>query len=161
MTINTYQHSHKRGVKINKCETCLEQHTTHNPIPQEGGFMEKLSDLIGSTRGIWLLAGVEAVYMGLATYYGFDAYPFAFLTLVLSLIALQFSQIIIVVQNRQGAVLEQKAAKERQQVSDDYEMDQKSFALLTDMHSRMFPEVTPHDVVDIPEEVEAHLKTDE
>jgi uncharacterized membrane protein len=158
MTINTYQHGHKRGVKIDKCQVCKEQHSTHNPLPDEGGFMEKLSDLIGSTRGIWLLAAIEAVYMVAATVWRFDPYPFSFLTLVLSLIALQFSQIIIVVQNRQGAVLEEKAAKERQQVSDDYEMDQRSFALLTDLHNRLIPEVTPHDVVDIPDEVQQHLK---
>ena len=102
-------------------------------------MMEKVSDLIGSTRGIWLLAAVEALYMIAASVFGFDAYPFAFLTLVLSLIALQFSQIIIVVQNRQGAILEAKAAKERENVELDLELDQKAFVLLSDLHARLLP----------------------
>lgn len=92
--------------------------------------MEKVSDLIGSTRGIWLLAAIEAVYMIFGSVWGFDRYPFPFLTLVLSLIALQFSQIIIVVQNRQGAILETKQAAERQNVEKDLAVDAKSLELL-------------------------------
>lgn len=103
------------------------------------GAMERLSDLIGSVRGIWLLATVELVYMAAATVAKFDPFPFAFLTLVLSLIALQFSQIIIVVQNRQGA-----AARDE---------EQRAFALLVDLHDKLLPEDDPHAVVDVPEKV--------
>lgn len=110
--------------------------------------MERVSDLIGSARGIALLAGIEAVYVVLATVFRFDPYPFAFLTLVLSLIALQFSQIILVVQNRQGAVIEQKAARERDQVEADFEMDKKSFALLVELHDKLLPGGRPEAVRD-------------
>jgi uncharacterized membrane protein len=110
---------------------------THSALPEENGFMEKLSDLIGSTKGIYLLAVIEAVYMVLATLFGFDVYPFQFLTLVLSLIALQFSQIIIVVQNRQGALLEVKAAHERYEVTEDYKVDQLTLATLQEILDRL------------------------
>lgn len=99
--------------------------------------MEKVSDLIGSTRGIWLLALIEVIYMVVFTVLKLDPYPFPFLTLVLSLIALQFSQIIIVVQNRQGAVIEAKAAKERAEVEEDLELDRKALVLLTDLHAAL------------------------
>ena len=111
-----------RTLQPSQCHACLEAHATHNPVPTEFGLMERVSDLIGSVRGIWLLAGVEAVYM-IAASTGFDPYPFPFLTLVLSLIALQFSQIIIVVQNRQGALLEAKQQVERETVTRDFELD--------------------------------------
>ena len=130
-----------------------EAHTSHDPLPPEGGFMEKLSDLIGSVRGIYLLAAIEATYMVIATILGFDKYPFNFLTLVLSLIALQFSQIIIVVQNRQGEILEEKAAQERQEVSDDLELGRRLMALVVDMHDKLLPHDDPHSVVDVPAEV--------
>ena len=91
--------------------------------------------------------------MVVATSFGFDPYPFAFLTLVLSLIALQFSQIIIVVQNRQGALLEVKAQKEREQVASDLELDRKAFALLVDLHDKLLPQDDPSQVVDIPQAV--------
>ncbi len=122
-----------------KCPECREQHVTHQGLPAEGGLMEKISDLIGSVRGIWMLAAVEAVYMVLATTLGFDRYPFAFLTLVLSLIALQFSQVIIVVQNRQGAILEAKAATERRQVAEDFELDKQALVMLADLHAKLIP----------------------
>lgn len=122
---------------MNKCEQCVEAHMTHSALPEENGFMEKLSDLIGSTKGIYLLAVIEAVYMVLATLFGFDVYPFQFLTLVLSLIALQFSQIIIVVQNRQGALLEVKAAHERYEVTEDYKVDQLTLATLQEILDRL------------------------
>ena len=112
--------------KMPACAQCREAHMTHDPVPAEGNLMEKLSDLIGSVRGIWLLAAVEAAYMVTASVLGFDQYPFNFLTLVLSLIALQFSQIIIVVLNRQGAILERKARKEREEVAGDLELDRKA-----------------------------------
>lgn len=140
------------------CTQCREQHMTHGSLPSEGGFMERLSDLIGSTRGIWMLAGIEVIYMVTAQVTHFDPYPFGFLTLVLSLIALQFSQIIIVVQNRQGAILESKAAKEREEVTQNLDMDRKAFALLTDLHDKLIPVGSPSDVVDVPADVEAQKK---
>ena len=103
------------------------------------GAMERLSDLIGSLKGIWLLAAVELSYMAAATIFKFDPFPFAFLTLVLSLIALQFSQIIIVVQNRQGA-----AARNE---------EQRAFALLVDLHDKLLPDDDPHTVVEVPAKV--------
>lgn len=121
--------------------------------------MERLSDLIGSVRGIWLLAGIEATYMVLATVLRFDPYPFAFLTLVLSLIALQFSQIIIVVQNRQGTILEQKAAQERKEVYEDLELDRRLMALVVDLHDKLLPHDDPHEVVDVPVEVVERRRT--
>lgn len=157
MTANAYQHPHPRGdprVTQAKCQTCKELHATHDPLPAEGGFMEKLSDLIGSTKGIWLLAAIEAVYMVAATVFAFDPYPFAFLTLVLSLIALQFSQIIIVVQNRQGALLEVKAQMEREQVASDLALDRKAFALLVDLHEKLLPDDDPGQVVALPKDLQ-------
>lgn len=118
------------------CTICREQHLTHNPAPPEGGLMEKASDLIGSVRGIALLTAIEIVYMIAGTAFSFDAYPFAFFTLLLSLIALTFSQVIMVVQNRQGAILEAKAATERQQVADDLSCDQRQLELLTALYDK-------------------------
>ncbi len=111
-----------RPVTPSHCSECREAHMTHNQLPREAGLMERISDLIGSVRGIWLLALIEAIYV-VAASTGFDPYPFPFLTLVLSLVALQFSQVILVVQNRQGALLEAKQAVERETVARDYEMD--------------------------------------
>jgi uncharacterized membrane protein len=55
-----------------------------------------------------------------------DVYPFGFLTLVLSLIALTFTQIVMIVQNRQGAIIELKAQQERANVALDLALDTKS-----------------------------------
>ncbi len=118
-----------KSVQPSHCTECIELHATHNPLPRESGLMERISDLIGSVRGIWGLALIEAIYM-LAASTGFDPYPFPFLTLVLSLIALQFSQIIIVVQNRQGALLEAKQRVERETVARDFAMDQQAVSKL-------------------------------
>lgn len=92
-----------QAVPQKNCPLCAEAHLTHNPIPVEGGVMEKISDFLGSTRGIYTLAGIEGLYI---VVFGLllkvDVYPFGFLTLVLSLIALTFTQIVMIVQNRQG-----------------------------------------------------------
>lgn len=113
------------------CTLCSEAHMTHNPLPAEGGVMEKISDFLGSTRGIYILAGIEMIYIlvfGLLLHV--DVYPFGFLTLVLSLIALTFTQIVMIVQNRQGAILEQKAQQERHNVAADLAIDTTTEARL-------------------------------
>lgn len=87
--------------------------------------MERISDFLGSTAGIFSLATVELLYIvvfGIAL--RLDKYPFGFLTLVLSLIALTFTQIVMIVQNRQGAILEMKAQHERDNVSHDLSLDE-------------------------------------
>jgi uncharacterized membrane protein len=107
-----------------RCPLCQEQHATHQPIPREGGWMERTSDFLGSTPGILALAAVEAAYIATAgIWLHLDPYPFGFLTLVLSLIALTFTQIVMIVQNRQGAILEAKATTERANVADDLATD--------------------------------------
>ena len=99
--------------------------------------MEWISDFIGSLRGLVVLAVVEVAYMSAGVWYGFDNYPFPFLTLVLSLIALQFSQIIIVVQNRQGQLIEEKADLERHEVSADLLADMESLSILRELRDRL------------------------
>lgn len=93
--------------------------------------MERISDFLGSTRGIWCLAAVEAVYIvTFGLWFGLDPYPFGFLTLVLSLVALTFTQIVMIVQNRQGAILESKAQQERENVATDLTLDQSAIEKL-------------------------------
>lgn len=99
--------------------------------------MERISDFIGSLRGLVVLAVVEIIYMTAGVWYGFDRYPFPFLTLVLSLIALQFSQVIIVVQNRQGQLIEEKADLERREVSADLAADMESLSILRELRDRL------------------------
>jgi uncharacterized membrane protein len=86
--------------------------------------MEKISDFLGSSIGIFALAGVELLYiLVVGIWLRLDPYPFGFMTLVLSLIALTFTQIVMIVQNRQGAINEQKDATERTEVSADLAQD--------------------------------------
>ena len=99
--------------------------------------MERISDFIGSLLGLMVLAVVEIIYMSAGVWYGFDRYPFPFLTLVLSLIALQFSQVIIVVQNRQGQLIEAKADLERREVSADLAADMESLLILRELRDRL------------------------
>lgn len=115
------------------------------PESHEGGlpkvdFLDSVATFIGSIPGIVTLAGIEAVYIIAASIVGFDKYPFNFLTLVLSLIALQFSQVIILVQNRQGEILERKANKERKQVEEDLIVDAKAYDLLQAVHDHLIKE---------------------
>jgi uncharacterized membrane protein len=117
----------QQPVPQKNCGLCTEAHMTHNPLPAEGGVMERISDFLGSTRGIYALAATELLYIvvfGLILQV--DVYPFGFLTLVLSLIALTFTQIVMIVQNRQGAIIELKAQQERANVALDLALDTKS-----------------------------------
>lgn len=150
MTINPFRHHHSRGSS--------ERHATHDPAPREHGVLERASDFLGSPGGLASMNAFYVAYIVAANTVHFDHFPFNFLTLILSLLALDFTQIVIIVQNRQGAVLEQKAAKERDEVEADLDMDKKAFALLTDLHDRLVPEGRPGDVVDVPDEVAAELK---
>ena len=59
------------------------------------------------------------------------------------------------VQNRQGALLELKAQKERDQVAADLELDRQAFLLLLNLHKKLLPGDDPSKVLEIPQDVEA------
>lgn len=114
--------------------------------------MEWLSDQLGSPHGIWVLNLAVALYITGAAIWGYDQYPFNFLTLVLSIMALQFTMIVLVVQNRQSAIDQRHAEQERRDVATDLEWNEKAFDMLADLHKHLVPEETTAERATKPDE---------
>lgn len=100
-------------------------------------FGQKLADGVASFGGSWAFIGGFGIFLVLWTSTNlllagraFDAYPFIFLNLMLSMLAAIQAPIIMMSQNRQ-------AAKDREVSTHDYEVNLKSEIEIMALHEKL------------------------
>ena len=110
-------------------------------------WLTRITDGFGSVRGVVVQFVVEAVYILIfGAAFGVDRYPFQFLTLVLSLQAITMTQLVMIVQNRQGALIEAKADADRANNAEDLRIDRDAAQLLAQVAKSLgvaWPEPSP------------------
>jgi uncharacterized membrane protein len=118
-------------------------------------FGERLADRVAEVGGSWgfiVSFGIFiVVWVGLNTLIAsgarFDAYPFVFLNLVLSLLAAVQAPIIMMSQNRQ-------AAKDRLAAAHDYEVNLKAEIEIAALHEKL-DQIRSHELALMLERIEA------
>ncbi len=119
-----------------------KRHVTRNAnakFDEAMTFGERLSDKVAEWGGSWFFVSGFGVFMlvwaGLNSWLlapaaRFDAYPYIFLNLILSMLAAIQAPIIMMSQNRQ-------AAKDRVQAQLDYEVNLKAELEIMDLHDKV------------------------
>ena len=102
------------------------------------GSLERITNAFGSVPGLLTQFTIEIAWV-LILGFGLriDRYPFQFMTLVLSLQAITLSQMVMLVQRRQGVTMDESASDDRHKHAADWVIDSETLHLLHEVATRL------------------------
>jgi uncharacterized membrane protein len=105
---------------------------------------DRITSFAGSMLFVYIHAVIFAVWIVSGQLTGFDAFPFGFLTLIVSLEAIFLSTFVMIGQNRQAAFAQAKAdhdfTEQEQELKLNTELTKLIHQLTVQLHEAVFPD---------------------